>query len=131
MFHLLLCPYLSFISILFLDSKSNCKLLKILLLQRGVQVCDSCFDGAEALEIVLRKEPARPVTHYDIIFMDSNMPKMVSIYILLSRISEEYILLYVYTNVLWLFYDSYVCFTFIVNTNLLTHYSLLSSCLVD
>lgn len=52
-------------------------MLRILPLQRGVKVCDACFDGTESLQLVLHT-PQHPLSYYDIIFMDSNMPKMVS-----------------------------------------------------
>lgn len=62
-----------------LDNVSNCKILKLLLLERSVQTCDICSNGIEALKTVLHSEASHPLSHYDLIFMDSNMPKMVSI----------------------------------------------------
>ena len=38
-------------------------------------MCDKASDGEEALAIVLQQDVNRP---YDIIFMDANMPNMVS-----------------------------------------------------
>ena len=58
-------------------------MLKMLLLERSVKSCDACYNGAEALSAVLRSQPPRPLAHYDLVFMDSNMPKMVSFYYLI------------------------------------------------
>lgn len=71
--------YLIDVFVYTIDSKSNCKLLKILLQQRGVLVCDACHDGTEAIELMLRSQSTRSLSYYDVVFMDSNMPKMVII----------------------------------------------------
>lgn len=62
---------MSFLNIL--DSPVNLQLLSRLFEKRGFE-CDKAADGLEALAAV-RKDVNHP---YDIIFMDANMPNMVS-----------------------------------------------------
>lgn len=42
-------------------------------------MCDACHDGTEAIELMLRSQSTRSLSYYDVVFMDSNMPKMVII----------------------------------------------------
>lgn len=60
------------------DAVSNCKMLARLLSQRSCKVVDTAFNGLELLDATLYYKPGR-VNFYDFIFIDSNMPKMVSI----------------------------------------------------
>lgn len=45
-----------------------------LILQKKNQVCEQCFDGQNAIELVIEQG----IDHFDLIFMDSIMPRMVS-----------------------------------------------------
>ncbi|RYY72954.1 response regulator [archaeon] len=55
------------------DVLSNRKMLEMILRKKGY-VCDQCSDGNEAVNLVKVKGP----DHFDVIFMDSVMPVLVS-----------------------------------------------------
>lgn len=54
------------------DAPTNRKFLAMLLQKKGVQLIDFAADGQEAVDLVLAQQ-----RHYDVIFMDNTMPKMV------------------------------------------------------
>jgi CheY-like chemotaxis protein len=57
-----------------IDVQSNRKMLEMILRRKGFSACDQCVDGREAVQRVQTQGPQ----HYDLIFMDSVMPDMVS-----------------------------------------------------